>query len=77
MDILDFQVARRPAGVFEQKIEPRICAIFHFAPDGRVVAQLRDQSGLDDLGDQHIGMAGIDADELNTVAEIGFYQLQT
>ena len=75
MDVLDFQVARRPAGVFEQKIDPRIQAIFHFAPDRRVVAQLRDQPGLDDLGHQHVGLAGIDADELETVAEIGFDQL--
>ena len=52
MDILDLQIARRPRRPFEQEIDPGIGAVFHLAPDRRVIAQLRDQPGLHDVGDE-------------------------
>ena len=67
--VLDLDIAGRPAGRFEQEIDPRGLAVFHLAADGRVAGELRDAPGRDRLGGERIGMAGVDADELGAAAE--------
>ena len=70
MDVFDFQIAGLPRRVFEQKIDARSLAVFHFPADRRIVAQFRNQPGFECLGDELVGVAGVDADQFRPAAEI-------
>ena len=72
--VLDLDVAGRPAGAFQQEIDPRVPAVLHLAPDAVVAGKLGDRAGRERRADQRIGMRGVDADELRARAEIDLDQ---
>ena len=74
VDVLDLEIARPPRRVVEQEIDAGVLAVFHLAPDGRIIAQFRDQAGLERFGDQLVRLGDIHADELRPAAQIGFDQ---
>src|SRR5208282_5047231 len=54
MDVLDLQIAGRPRRIFEQKIDPGVLSVFDLPPHRRVVAQLRNEPGLERVADELI-----------------------
>ncbi len=75
VDVLDLDVAGRPAGRFEQEIDPRVLAVLHLAPDRGVAGELRECGRPRSPRPRaHSGCAGVDADQLGAAAEIDLDQ---
>ena len=70
--VLHFQPAPRAVRGFQQEIHAGVYPVTHLAPVGRVTGELRDRVGCECLGDQSVGVHGVDPHQ----PAVGFYQFQ-
>ena len=61
--VLDLDVTAALALILEQHIDAARLAVLHLAPRRLVTRQLLYRPGGDGLGDEPVGLHGIDADE--------------
>ena len=75
--VLDFDITGRASGRLQQEVDPRIGAVLHLAARAGIAGELGNRARRDRLGDQQVGMRGVDADQLGPGAEIDLDQFPT
>ena len=73
MHVLHLDIAGRQALAFEQNVDPAVAPVFDLAPQVRIGGKFREVAGPDRLGDDGVGMGGVDAGIFGAAPEIGFH----
>jgi len=73
--VLDLDVAQPLPGALEQQVDAAVAPVHDLAPEPGIVGERLHAPGGHGLGDELVGMAGIDADERGAAAEVCLHQL--